>query len=199
MFLQVIEGKTKDRDGMRAAMDRWRRDLAPGATGWLGTTAGVADDGTFVATARFASEEDARRNSERPEQGAWWQEFARTVEGEPHFSDYRDVVEFGRGGSDQAGFVQVIRGHAEDVPRLQQLDRDTEGAMREQRPDVIGGIMAWDPSGDFTQVVYFTSEQEARAGEQRRTPELERFLAEFQALTREVRFVDLRQPMLVSP
>ena len=70
MFIQVIQGKVADAEGLRAAMDRWGRDLQPGATGWLGTTGGITDDGTFVATVRFDSEDAARRNSERPEQGA---------------------------------------------------------------------------------------------------------------------------------
>ena len=50
MFIQVIQGKVADAEGLRAAMDRWGRDLQPGATGWLGTTGGITDDGTFVAT-----------------------------------------------------------------------------------------------------------------------------------------------------
>jgi len=40
MFIQVIQGKVADAEGLRAAMDRWGRDLQPGATGWLGTTGG---------------------------------------------------------------------------------------------------------------------------------------------------------------
>jgi len=72
MFIQVIQGKVADAEGLRAAIDRWGQELQPGATGWLGTTGGITDDGTFVATVRFDSEDAARRNSQRPEQGAWW-------------------------------------------------------------------------------------------------------------------------------
>jgi hypothetical protein len=52
MFIQVIQGKVADADGLPAAIDRWGRDLQPGATGWLGTTGGITDDDTFVATVR---------------------------------------------------------------------------------------------------------------------------------------------------
>jgi hypothetical protein len=31
MFIQVIQGKVADADGLRAAMDRWGTDLQPGA------------------------------------------------------------------------------------------------------------------------------------------------------------------------
>ena len=33
-------------------------------------------DGRMVALVRFDSEEAARRNSDRPEQGAWWEGMA---------------------------------------------------------------------------------------------------------------------------
>ena len=66
MFVQVIQGKVSDAAAVRARMDTWMKELAAGADGWLGSTAGVTDDGDFVALARFESEEAARRNSDRP-------------------------------------------------------------------------------------------------------------------------------------
>ena len=41
MFVQVITGKVTDTAAVRAAFDRWLEELAPGAKGWLGSTAGV--------------------------------------------------------------------------------------------------------------------------------------------------------------
>ena len=70
MFIQVIQGKVADAEGLQAAMDRWVAELQPGAQGWLGSTGGFTDDGMFVSTVRFESQEAARRNSDRPEQGA---------------------------------------------------------------------------------------------------------------------------------
>jgi hypothetical protein len=66
VFVQVIQGQVADAEQLRAAMDRWAQELALGAIGWLGTTAGVTEDGRFIALARFTSEEAARRNSDRP-------------------------------------------------------------------------------------------------------------------------------------
>ena len=54
--------------------ERWISELGADAPGWLGSTAGVTADGEFVVLARFTSAEEAQRNSERPEQGAWWAE-----------------------------------------------------------------------------------------------------------------------------
>ncbi len=68
MFVQVITGRTSKAAELRAAFDRWMTELSPGAKGWLGSTAGVTEDGRFVALARFESEAAAQRNSDRPEQ-----------------------------------------------------------------------------------------------------------------------------------
>ena len=68
MFVQVIKGQVSDAADVQAAWNRWLDEMASDAIGWLGTTAGVTDDGTFVALARFESEEAARRNSERSAQ-----------------------------------------------------------------------------------------------------------------------------------
>ena len=60
MFAQVIQGRTSDAEGLRAALDRWLQDVRPGAIGWLGSTVGITDDGTFVALARFESVQGRR-------------------------------------------------------------------------------------------------------------------------------------------
>jgi hypothetical protein len=40
VFVQVIRGQVTDAGKVREALDRWAKELAPGATGWLGSTAG---------------------------------------------------------------------------------------------------------------------------------------------------------------
>ena len=91
MFIQVIQGKVANAEGLQAAMDRWKQDLQPGATGWLGSTSGITDDGTFIASVRFESEDAARRNSMRPEQGAWWAETEKCFSGPVSFFDCPQV------------------------------------------------------------------------------------------------------------
>ena len=55
MFAQVIQGKISDSTAVRAALERWVTTLSADAPEWLGSTAGVTDDGTLIAVARFGS------------------------------------------------------------------------------------------------------------------------------------------------
>src|SRR4029453_16589568 len=102
-------------------MDRWAQELAPGATGWLGSTAGVTDDGRFIALARFESEQATRQNSDRPEQDRWWAETSTLFTGEPSFKDSSDVTVDVTGDPDAAGFVQVMQGRGRDPDRPREL------------------------------------------------------------------------------
>ena len=121
MFIQVIRGQVSDPEQVQAALDRWSEQLAAGAPGWLGSTAGVTEDGRFVALARFESEEAARRNSDRPEQGQWWAETAKLFTGEPVFRDSSDVTADVTGDPDEAGFVQVMQGRGSDPDRAREI------------------------------------------------------------------------------
>ncbi len=201
MFVQVIKGQVSDAAEVQAAMNRWLDQTASGAIGWLGTTAGVTDDGTFVALARFESEDAARRNSERPEQDQWWQETAKLFTDQPTFQDCSEVVQMGPGGSDDAGFVQVIEGRVRNVERWREMNERWESMGNDFRPDVIGGVLAVHGDGGYTNAVYFTSEAEAREGEQKEPPpEMKAMMDEEMALQEgELTFYDLRKPWLASP
>src|SRR5258708_39972337 len=91
MFVQVIVGRVADAARVRAQLDRWVEEVAPGAVGWLGSTSGVTDDGMLIALARFESGEAARQNSDRPEQTAWWEQTAALFTGEPVFHNSTSV------------------------------------------------------------------------------------------------------------
>src|SRR6266702_4641471 len=138
MFVQVIRGQVSDADQARAALDRWMQDLAPGATGWLGSTAGVTEDGRFVALARFDSEQAARRNSGRPEQHQWWTETSKLFAGEVTFHDSSDVIVDVSGDPGTAGFVQVMRGRGSDPERAWELMAQNPDERAAFRPDVLG-------------------------------------------------------------
>src|SRR5438067_3720357 len=103
MFVQVIQGKLKDADLLRRQLDRWRQEIKPGAKGYLGSTGGVTADGTSIAVVRFESEAAARANSERPEQGAWWNEMEKGFDGTPAFRESGDTELLFDGGSNDAG------------------------------------------------------------------------------------------------
>ena len=201
MFVQIIQGKVDDASGIRAALDRWVSDLAEGATGWLGSTAGVTDDGTCLITARFESEELARQNSNRPEQGQWWSETSQLFRGEVSFTESTEVDVDLMGDPDQAGFVQVIRQRVTDPSRVRELMRTDVEEFRDFRPDLLGTLTAVHDGGVMTTVAYFTSEEEARAGEQQEPPaEMMAAMQEMQELSvGEPEYFDLRSPWLASP
>ena len=195
MFVQVIEGKVADRDRLRQQMDRWNEELRPGATGYLGTTGGVGDDGQAILLARFDSAASARANSDRPEQGRWWADTAGCFEGDVSFTDSEDVETFLAGGSDDAGFVQVMKSHGVDRQRMREMDRQFEQVAADWRPDLLGGIRVWTGPDRSIEAAYFSSEAAAREGEQKAPPpELAAGAAEFEALMANTEFVDLRQP-----
>jgi len=196
MFIQVIEGKTSDKSGLARQNEKWETDLAPGASGYLGMTGGGADDGTVIFLARFDNEAAARSNSERPEQGSWWNETAKYFDGDVTFRDCADVDVEQIGDLDAAEFVQVMQGTSSDKARVRQIGAQLTAKLAELRPDVLGTVIAWN--GDqFTQVVYFRSEAEARDGEKKMDqapPELQ----EIMELAPVTSYVDLKDPWIKS-
>lgn len=198
MFVQVIEGKTSDPQGLLRQYQRWEEELKPGATGFLGSTGGVADDGTAITIARFESEEAARANNDRPEQGEWWSETEKFYDGEVAFSDTTDVDLVLGGGSDDAGFVQVIAGSVDDKAAVREANAKFESVVRDFRPEILGTVVAWF-GDDFVEAAYFTDDAAAREGESKEPPEeLADIVAVFEAAAEGARFIDLREPHLLS-
>jgi hypothetical protein len=201
MFVQVIQGKVPDPGKLSAALDRWSQELAPGATGWLGTTAGVTDDGRFIALARFESAEAARRNSDRPEQDRWWAQTAKLFTGDATFKDSSDVIIDVVGDPDQAGFVQVMQGRGTNPDRARELMSQDSEEWAAFRPDVLGSVGAQHEGGAYTMAIYFSSEAEAREGERKEPPPaLKAQMEEMNELSIGAPdFFDLKQPWLYSP
>lgn len=208
MFAQIIQGRVHDPAGLHHLLNRWVGELSPGAPGWLGTTAGVTDDGEFIAVVRFDDEAQARRNSDRAEQGAWWEEAAKHFDSPPQFRDCPQVDLVAGGGRDDAGFVQVIQSRFSDRAAVDdamaRLDAFQENRER-MRPDLLGVVVAWHPDGEgMTEVAYFTTEAEARENEARLDAgtvpaDVRRAFEEWRAVTTDVRYLDLRDPWLSSP
>lgn len=201
MFVQVIRGRVSDAQQVRDALDLWDEQLAIGAEGWLGSTAGVTGDGRFVALARFDSELAARRNSDRPEQHQWWMETAKLFTGEVTFSDSSDITVDVQGDLDAAGFVQVMQGRSSDPERARDLMAQDPDEWAAFRPEVLGSVAVGHEGGGYTVAIYFASEQAAREGERKEPPpKLRAQMAEMDTLSvGEPEFLDLRQPWLYSP
>jgi hypothetical protein len=198
MFAQIIEGKVADPARLRREFDRWNTELRPGAAGFLGSTGGVTDDGVGIMVARFESAAAAKANSDRPEQGAWWSAAERCYDGPVTFTESEDVEEFLGGGSNDAGFVQVMKtSDGPDRAALKVLDAQFEQHAATVRPDLIGGVRVWTGPRSTIDVNYFTSEAEAREYEQKEPPpELKEAMAEFTEYFANTQFLDLRDPWL---
>ena len=195
MFVQIIQGKVADAELLDRQNARWGEDLRPGATGFLGMTGGITPNGEVIYIARFDSEANAQANSERPEQSAWWNETAKGFDGEPTFTNVTEVDQILGGGSNEAGFVQVIQGRVKDQAALRAMSERAETELKATRPDILGVSMLWHGDGGFTQVVYFASEQAARQGEsaESNSEMAAEFMSQFDG---EPRFLDLPNPIL---
>ena len=198
MFIQILQGRCTRQDELRAMADRWVRDLAPGATGWLGGTYGFTDDDQFVGVVRFESREAAMANSQRPEQGEWAEQMMSLMDGPMEFHDCDDVTLMMDGGSDSAGFVQVIRGRVAEPDRLKALMTDTE-MLHEMRPDIIGASLAFEDDGTFTETIAFTDEAAAREGERKESPDMPADVREtLDTAMQGATFYDLHHPWFAS-
>jgi hypothetical protein len=198
MFVQIIEGKVSDKAGLHSQLDRWQSEIRPGATGFLGSTSGVTDDGVCFAIARFESAAAAQANSERAEQGAWWAETEKCFDGPVSFTDSEDAEEFLAGGSNEAGFVQVMKTPSGvDRAVVKDLDERFSKHAATWRPDLIGGVRIWTGEDSTVDVNYFTSEAEARENENKEPPaELAEVFAQFADLMANTEFIDLKDPWL---
>jgi hypothetical protein len=197
MFIQVIQAKSTRRDEVHQLMQEWR-DLADNeSSGWLGGTYGFTDDDEFIGVVRFESKEKAMANSARPETDAMAQKMAALMEGPPEFHDCDDVTSWMDGGSDDAGFVQIMRGKTDNPDQIKDLmSRDT-AELRERRPDIIGGTLGIESDGTWTQTIYFTDEASAREGEKNEPPE--EMQNELQSAFGDVTYYDLHDPWFQSP
>ena len=200
MFIQIIQGMCRDADTLHRQLDMWRQEMGPKAEGWLGGTYGVTDDNRFIGVVRFESKEAAARNSTRPEQGAWWAETEKCFDGNVTFHDCDEAMEFLGGGADDAGFVQVIQGRVEDPERFRRFfEQQPMDMLKQTRPEIIGGTIAMEPDGRFTQTVAFRTEDAAREGERKEMPEeVRRTVEEEMAQMKDVTYLDLRHPWFAS-
>ena len=195
MFVQVIEGRTNDAAGILKQVERWQTEVRPGAVGYLGATSGVTADGRTIAIVRFEDEAAAKANAARPEQTAWFGDMAKLYDGQPTFTESSDVTEWMGGGSNDAGFVQVMKSTGVDRAQLEKMDAAFE-PFANQRPDLLGGVRIWTGPDSCIDVAYFTNEADARKGEQAEIPdEMKELMSEFQNIG-DTEYLDLTDPQL---
>jgi hypothetical protein len=115
------------------------------------------------------------------------------------FHDCRDVTMLLGGGSDDAGFVQIVQGRISDRERAHTFAEQSSDLLALHRPDIIGATIAIDEDGYFTETVAFTTEEAAREGERKELPdEAARMLSEGMAALTDVHYLDLHHPWFAS-
>ena len=159
----------------------------------------MTDDRRFLLFARWESEEAAKALLTQPELQAWYDEFQQSFDGAVEFVETGDVTTQLAGGSDAAGFVQAIKISGVDRQRVEGADGEFENIAPQVRPDLIGGIRAWTTPDAFVGVNYFTSEQDARAGEKQVPPEFAERFEDFMAMMKDAEYFDFTEPFLHTP
>lgn len=195
MFIQVIRSRTARRDEVKELMNEWAA-TTPDSPGWLGGTFGFTDEGDFLGVVRFENRELAMANSDDPQTSAFAERLAALMDGPVEFQDCDDVTVFLAGGSDDAGFVQVIRGRLSDREAVKAAFDVADDRLKELRPEIIGGTLAIDDEGGFTQTVAFTDEASAREGEKLEMPE--EFSGVLDEVFADASFFDLRDVFFAS-
>jgi hypothetical protein len=192
MFIQVIQSKSSRHDEVRELMEEWS-GMTDDSSGFLGATYGFTDHDDFLGVVRFESKEKAMANSARPETDAMSKRMAELMDGPPTFYDCNDVTVWMAGGSDDAGFVQVIQGKTDDPAALKEAMSEDSDDFRQERPDIIGGTFALTDDGTFINTVAFTDEASAREGEKKSSPP-----EDMMSLMRDLKYFDLRDPWFAS-
>jgi hypothetical protein len=196
MLIQMVQGRCSRQDEMRGLVDDWCSAMAD-QPGWLGGTYGFTDDDRFIGVVRFDSLEACRDAATMDGAGLWWAGAEALCNGSCQIDEAQDVSMMLEGGSDDAGFVQVMRGQVTDADKLRHLMSDEMTSMLHQaRPEILGATLAIEPDGHFVETVAFTDESSARKGEQTEMPDDVR--AELESAMAEVEYLDLHRPWFAS-
>lgn len=197
MFIQMIQGECERQDEMRGLVDTWCGLMAD-RPGWLGGTYGFTDDGMFVGVVRYESREACAECCSTEDAAMCFAAAETLFSGgyEVHESD--DALMMLDGGSDDAGFVQVMHGQVKDPTALREFvtDRESTEMMHQARPEIIGATLMLEDDGTFTETVFFTDEAAAREGESQRMPE--QTMRRMEAAMADVEFIDLHRPWFAS-
>jgi len=198
MWVWVLEGKVSDPHEVGQQLGEWG-DRWGGTPGYLGATAGVTDHRRFLLFVRWESEAAGNDLLVRPEHLEWWAKFQEGFHGEVDFAETDDVAVFLGGGSDAAGFVQGMKVVGVDRARVDAADRLFEQVAADVRPDLLGSVRVWTAPDAFTELSYFSSEDDARAGEHKELPpELAAGFADFLDMTKDAEYFDFTEPFLHS-
>jgi hypothetical protein len=197
MFVRVVRGHAVEPTALRPHRHSWERHVAAASDGYLGATAGVTDDNTFIAMIRFTSEVAADRCTRTADHAVAWDDVLADIR-DALVEDAHPTDIWSNGGADSAGFVQIRQGVSSDPDRLRDLYVNQQPVrMGPHRPEVLGGLFAWHGDARSTLSAYFTSVAAARSGE--KLHEFTAFFDDISAVVHELTYYDVRDPWLSSP
>lgn len=199
VFVQIFYGRVLDTARARDVYERWVDEVAPGADGWQGSTAGITDDGEMIAVVRYASPEAARRSNERPEQNEWWQEMREQFTGDVAVHDCTNIAMFGGEEWGDAGFCEIVQGYLAQLGDMLEVRFLEIEEHYKRSPDLqqIGGLIAdHGDGGGFTEMIFFPSEEQAldESGERLR-PEISSLEA-LSPYIANLRHLSIREPLI---
>lgn len=193
MFIQMVEGACSQHDDMRMLIDDWCDRMAD-EPGWLGGTYGFTDDDRFIGVVRYTSRAACEQCCAAEDAGMWWAAAEEMFDSTPEIHQSEDVMMMLEGGSDEAGFVQVMRGRVGNPDKLRRImtDQDMTSMLHQARPEIIGATLLIEDDGWFTETISFTDEDSARKGEAMDMPA--EVTADLQEAMAEVAYYDLHKP-----
>lgn len=91
-FTQIITVEGADEQALHQHVAEWDAKQSGVAPGYLGARV-LAEDGgrRHIIEVDFSSEEEARRNNDRPETAAWAEQLKNLTKNEPSYRDLREV------------------------------------------------------------------------------------------------------------
>lgn len=89
-FIQTMAVQADDAQGLADLLDGWHADQAGVAPGYQGARLLADRDqpGRYLIEVDFTSQEDARRNNDRPETQAWAQRLQEQARAQPEYHNY---------------------------------------------------------------------------------------------------------------
>ena len=197
MFIQMVQGRCSRQDEMRGLVEDWCGSMAA-QPGWLGGTYGFTDDDRFIGIVRFDSHNACMDAAKMPDAATYWAAADALCDRGCEVHESEDVSIMLEGGSDRAGFVQVMRGRVGDADKFRHFMTDAEvtSMLHDTRPEIIGATLAIEQDGSFIETVAFTSEDAARKGEQTEMPA--EMQSDFESAMTDVEYLDLHHPWFAT-
>ena len=193
MFIQMVQGACDQQDDMRMLVDDWCTEVAD-QPGWLGGTYGFTEDDHFVGVVRWDSKASCDDYCTREGAAWWWAAASELLHSKAEIHQSEDVTLMLQGGSDDAGFVQIMKGKVGDADLLRRISTDQEmtAMLHQARPDIIGSTLLIEDDGSFVETISFTDEAAARAGEKQEMPA--EAAADMEHAMQDVHYIDLHHP-----